>query len=125
MTTTSAGRASITTTSQDVEPTTEQTTEQTTEHTANPPATGHPAESPASMSVAGGMMYDVWADRSRTMALVGRDRELASMRRLVGGNTPRAAALVLAGDAGVGKTRLLGEFLDRLTADGWRVLLGH
>jgi DNA-binding NarL/FixJ family response regulator len=71
------------------------------------------------------MMYDVWADRSRAMALVGRDRELAAMRRLVGGDAPRSAALVLAGDAGVGKTRLLGEFLDQLAGDGWRVLMGH
>jgi DNA-binding CsgD family transcriptional regulator/tetratricopeptide (TPR) repeat protein len=107
------------------ERTTEHTIEQTTEDRTTRPATARTAESPASMSVAGGMMYDVWADRSRTMALVGRDRELAAMRRLVGGNSPRAAALVLAGDAGVGKTRLLGEFLDRLAADGWRVLLGH
>jgi predicted ATPase len=91
----------------------------------DPPATTSAAETPARMSVAGGMMYDVWADRSRPMALVGRDRELAAMRRLVGGDTPRAAALVLAGDAGVGKTRLLGEFLDRLAGDGWRVLMGH
>lgn len=72
-----------------------------------------------------GMMETVWADRSRAIALFGRGRELSAMRRLVGGDQPQAAAMVLSGDAGVGKTRLLNEFLDGLTADGWRVLLGH
>ncbi len=71
------------------------------------------------------MMGDVWAERSRTVGLFGRDRELAEMRELVGGAVPRSAALVVSGDAGVGKTRLLGEFVDRLDRDGWRVLLGH
>jgi DNA-binding CsgD family transcriptional regulator len=89
------------------------------------PGADRATETPGALPAPGGMMYDVWADRSRTMALVGRDRELAAMRRLLGGDTPRAASLVLAGDAGVGKTRLLGEFLDRLAAEGWRVLMGH
>ena len=35
------------------------------------------------------------------------------------------AAVLLAGDAGVGKTRLLTELRDRAVADGWLVLAGH
>ena len=33
--------------------------------------------------------------------------------------------VLLAGDAGVGKTRLLTEARSRLAADGWRVVVGH
>lgn len=53
--------------------------------------------------------------------LVGRAAERAHLDRLlqdaVGG---RSGALVLRGDAGVGKTELLGYAA--LVADGWRVL---
>lgn len=71
------------------------------------------------------MMYDVWADRNREMRLVGRARELRTLTHAVGGATPRGAAVVLSGDAGVGKSRLIGEFLDQRVAAGWRVLVGH
>ena len=33
--------------------------------------------------------------------------------------------MLLAGDAGVGKTRLQAELRERATAAGWRVLVGH
>ena len=39
--------------------------------------------------------------------------------------TEHTRMVLLSGDAGVGKTRLLTEALDRLTADGWRTLVGH
>ncbi|WP_029430970.1 AAA family ATPase [Blastococcus sp. URHD0036] len=63
-----------------------------------------------------------WEDRP----LVGRDVELArlleSVERGAAGN---AAGVLLAGDAGVGKTRLLDELCARATARGLRVLTGH
>ena len=58
--------------------------------------------------------------------LVGRDVELARLtaavdRALEG----RTCAVLLAGDAGVGKTRLLDELATRAAARGLRVLTGH
>jgi DNA-binding CsgD family transcriptional regulator/tetratricopeptide (TPR) repeat protein len=58
--------------------------------------------------------------------LVGRDAELARLlaavdRALEG----RASAVLLAGDAGVGKTRLLDELAARAAERGLRVLTGH
>lgn len=59
--------------------------------------------------------------------MVGRDRELADLVDTLGiddpGGTP--AAVLLAGDAGVGKTRLLEALRDRADAAGWRVRVGH
>ena len=58
--------------------------------------------------------------------MVGRAAELssllASVDRAVGG---RASTVLLSGDAGVGKTRLLDELTARATARGVRVLTGH
>ncbi|WP_308010432.1 AAA family ATPase [Blastococcus sp. LR1] len=58
--------------------------------------------------------------------LVGRadelDRLLAHVGRAAGG---RSSAVLLAGDAGVGKTRLLDELSRRATERGVRVLIGH
>jgi DNA-binding CsgD family transcriptional regulator len=63
-----------------------------------------------------------WDDRP----LVGRADELARLLahvdRAVAG---RSCAVLLAGDAGVGKTRLLDELAARATARGVRVLTGH
>ena len=65
--------------------------------------------------------------------LVGRVEELDRLAGLVGLGTPapevdadhRQGAVLLAGDAGVGKTRLLAELRDRAEAEGWRVMVGH
>lgn len=63
--------------------------------------------------------------------LVGRAFELDRLAGIVGlgaATAPddvRAAAVLLAGDAGVGKTRLLAELQERALAAGWRVLVGH
>jgi GNAT superfamily N-acetyltransferase len=58
--------------------------------------------------------------------LVGRAEELghlmAHVERAAAG---RPSAVLLAGDAGVGKTRLLDELAVRATAAGLRVLVGH
>ena len=57
---------------------------------------------------------------------MGRTRELASLADWVGlsGATP-ARAVLLAGDAGVGKTRLLTELVASAEAAGWRTMIGH
>lgn len=59
--------------------------------------------------------------------LVGRAVELAHLEALLGlAGAPRTAdAVLLAGDAGVGKTRLLSELHAHARAEGWRVLVGH
>src|SRR3954447_13282539 len=64
-----------------------------------------------------------------TSELVGRDAELEQLCSTLGisasaGPSDRAAVL-LAGDAGVGKTRLLTELRDRALDAGWLVLAGH
>ncbi len=77
------------------------------------------------------MMDVVPGHPSRT--LIGRDAELKEIASLLGvrpragegtdGSDPRA--VLLSGDAGVGKTRLLTELRDLATADGWQVFAGH
>ena len=89
-----------------------------------------------------GTMADV-THTSRT--LVGRDAELTEMTLLLGvrsasrqvrqpaGAGPatyvpperRRAHVLLSGDAGVGKTRLLAELRDLAFTEGWQVFVGH
>jgi DNA-binding CsgD family transcriptional regulator len=58
--------------------------------------------------------------------LVGRADELARLMAHVDRAAEgRSSAVLLAGDAGVGKTRLLDELSGRATARGVRVLTGH
>lgn len=71
------------------------------------------------------MMEGVATPQSLT-PLVGRTRELDQLLAAAGiGTDPMSAAVVLGGDAGVGKTRLLHELGERAEAEGWQVLLGH
>ena len=76
------------------------------------------------MSAATAMM-DVVA--THTSTLVGRDRELDELLAWVrgGGGDAGLTGVLLAGDAGVGKTRLVTEARSRLVADGHRVVVGH
>lgn len=62
---------------------------------------------------------------SRT--LVGRDAELAELAAAVGldESAPGGRVVLLSGDAGVGKTRLLLSLRDRAFASGRRVIAGH
>ena len=58
--------------------------------------------------------------------LVGRAEELTRLTAAVErARTGRPAAVLLAGDAGVGKTRLLTELCGRARAAGATVLIGH
>jgi len=67
--------------------------------------------------------------------LVGRADELGRLAGLVGLAGPDlpdlpdtaqgSGAVLLSGDAGVGKTRLLVELRDLAEAQGWRVMVGH
>ncbi|WP_158604511.1 helix-turn-helix transcriptional regulator [Nocardioides mangrovicus] len=65
-------------------------------------------------------------------ALVGREAELRALAALSGVRADparpagrSAQAVLLAGDAGVGKTRLLTELRDVAFAEGWQVVAGH
>src|SRR6476469_1503235 len=75
------------------------------------------------------IMGDVAVHTSRT--LVGRDVELTEIASLLGvrpmsGNgEPEATNVLLSGDAGVGKTRLLTELRDVAFTEGWQVFAGH
>lgn len=62
--------------------------------------------------------------------IVGRDAELAALADAIGLDASAAVdgagrAVLLAGDAGVGKSRLLTELTSRAYDAGWRVLVGH
>ncbi|MGZ4436844.1 MAG: helix-turn-helix transcriptional regulator [Nocardioidaceae bacterium] len=72
------------------------------------------------------MMGVVALDRDAMQPLLGRDRELAHLTDQLGvGAEPRSRSVLLAGDAGVGKTRLLAELVERAEAAGWRTVVGH
>src|SRR4051812_33443021 len=86
------------------------------------PAAAHPPRpepSPGRATIGGVPRWD-------DAPLVGRAGELATLlaavdRALAG----RGSAVLLAGDAGVGKTRLLDELAARAADRGVRVLVGH
>ncbi len=59
---------------------------------------------------------------SRPLPLAGREREVAELRRHLAGAGP--PVLLLAGEPGIGKTRLLEEAAGRAGQSGWRVARG-
>src|SRR3954453_23819705 len=76
-------------------------------------------------------IMDGVAVHTTSRTLIGRDAELAEIASLLGvrssRNDPAAEPVhvVLSGDAGVGKTRLLVELRALAVAEGWRVVAGH
>ncbi len=68
---------------------------------------------------------------STARALIGRDAELIALTSLLGVSAASVSAganrqdVLLAGDAGVGKTRLLRELHDHALDAGWQVYAGH
>lgn len=74
----------------------------------------------------GAMMDLVAADLDTAAPILGRDRELTHLAELVGlVGEPRSRAVLVAGDAGVGKTRVLTELCARAARDEWRTAVGH
>jgi DNA-binding NarL/FixJ family response regulator/tetratricopeptide (TPR) repeat protein len=57
--------------------------------------------------------------------LIGRVDELRALSDLVGLGETAGGAVVLGGDAGAGKSRLVAELSERARAAGWLVLAGH
>ncbi len=72
-------------------------------------------------------MGDVPLDPPPTTPLVGRAAEIDRLIGLVGIGEPDPAAgfVLLAGDAGIGKTRLLAALRANATEAGWQVAVGH
>lgn len=78
------------------------------------------------LSVGSGIMDDMAHDRTPATPLIGRVRELEQLLEAAGVTDPTARDVVLiGGDAGIGKTRLLRELGARARAAGHRVLAGH
>jgi predicted ATPase/DNA-binding CsgD family transcriptional regulator len=72
-----------------------------------------------------GMLISV-ATRRTSAVLVGRDAEFAALREaLKRARDDEPTAVLVGGEAGVGKTRLLDEFTRYARAGGARVLTGH
>ncbi|MCK9821969.1 AAA family ATPase [Nocardioides cavernae] len=65
----------------------------------------------------------------RTTDLIGRDAELEQLTAQLGirtsGGEPSVRAMLVAGDAGVGKTRVLMALRDAALEAGWQVVAGH
>ncbi|MDR7253432.1 DNA-binding CsgD family transcriptional regulator/tetratricopeptide (TPR) repeat protein [Nocardioides sp. BE266] len=65
----------------------------------------------------------------RTTDLIGRDAELEELTTQLGirasGGDPSARAMLVAGDAGVGKTRLIMALRDTALEADWQVVAGH
>src|SRR5687767_10563999 len=60
------------------------------------------------------------------LPLVGREGELATLLgRLADAGRGQGGVALVAGEPGIGKTRLLAELADRAGAAGWTVLVGH
>ncbi len=64
--------------------------------------------------------------RARGASFVGRERELAALAEsLQAAGRGEASLVLLSGEPGIGKSRLLSEFAGRALSDGWMVLSGR
>ncbi len=71
-------------------------------------------------------MLDLVTIRTSSTAVVGRDNELSQLSAaLKRARSGEAAAVLVGGEAGAGKTRLVEEFSARASTGGVRVLLGR
>ncbi|MEP7053768.1 MAG: AAA family ATPase [Actinomycetota bacterium] len=78
------------------------------------------------LSVPAAMMSGMPSERLAHSPLVGRADEVTRLAAMVGiSGVGRETGILVAGDAGVGKTRMLAELRDQAERAGWRVLLGH
>ena len=77
-------------------------------------------------SVRGSMSENDLVNRARGEVFVGRRDELAQLASAGAEVTGsgRGQMLVIAGDAGVGKSALVREFSGRVSADGWTTAAG-
>jgi DNA-binding CsgD family transcriptional regulator/tetratricopeptide (TPR) repeat protein len=88
--------------------------------------TGGSAKYGGAPSVLSAMMGIVAPVTEAMQPILGRDRVLAELADLLGlADEPRSRSVLLSGDAGVGKTRLLAELVERARDAGWRTLVGH
>jgi DNA-binding CsgD family transcriptional regulator/tetratricopeptide (TPR) repeat protein len=72
------------------------------------------------------IMVDVPPDQPAAGPFIGRSDELTQLANLTGIDADSGAGSVLiAGDAGVGKTRLLSELRETAREAGWRTVVGH
>ncbi len=74
----------------------------------------------------GALMIAGVARRLSSPTFIGRHQERAWLGDLLNDSrSDHVATILIGGEAGVGKTRLVNEFAERAAASGWRVLLGH
>jgi DNA-binding CsgD family transcriptional regulator/tetratricopeptide (TPR) repeat protein len=95
---------------------------------ADPPldTTTQDLETHALMSDHSDIIRGVGLDGSAAGVFVGRDDDAARLGELLGlGTDSESGMVLLSGDAGIGKTRLLAEVGHRARAEGWTVLVGH
>lgn len=81
------------------------------------------------MSVVSAIIGHVPLDAAPQSPLFGRRADLDRLRRLTGLDTaaeaPAGGLVVVSGDAGIGKTRVLAELMAQARSAGVRVLAGH
>jgi DNA-binding CsgD family transcriptional regulator/tetratricopeptide (TPR) repeat protein len=100
----------------------------------NPEVGGSRAKQTTEQGIMDGVAPPEFHRVTTSRILVGRDAELTEIASLLGVRSSAATDepspaeqvhVVLSGDAGVGKTRLLVELRDLAVAEGWRVVAGH
>jgi DNA-binding NarL/FixJ family response regulator len=84
-----------------------------------------PASALSGMSDLRGMLTPEMSGRASSPVLVGRDEQMAALKAAFAGvRQGGPSAVLLGGEAGVGKSRLVSEFGQQATAAGARVLTG-